>query len=83
MLDASTTGAFMKITRITAIVAISSAGFLTACGTPMPQASTPVNTSGQPVYTSGQPAYATYGYINLKFLPISSKKMPLFRLFPQ
>ena len=46
----------MKTTPITVIVAIASAGFLTACGTPVQQMSAPV-------YTSGQPVRTTYGYI--------------------
>jgi len=47
----------MKTTLTTTIVAIASAAFLTACGTPVAQTSAPV-------YTSGQPARTTYGYID-------------------
>lgn len=54
----------MKTTFITGVVAVASAGFLAACGTPMQQTNAPVYTSGQPVYTSGQPAYTSYGYID-------------------
>lgn len=47
----------MKTTIVTTIVAIGSAGLITACGTPQQQASTPV-------YSSSPSTIATYGRID-------------------
>ena len=61
----------MKSTPIAAIIAISSAVFLTACGSPQQQ-------SNVPVYPSSQSGYAvSYGYIDsIQVIPANSSRGP-------